>query len=364
LVLGGTGVLGIAVARRLLVAGWEVELAGREQGHVPMELADAGARFVLAERSDADQLQSALGKGADLLVDCLCYTASSATMLLPLLGDATSTVMVSSKAVYVDELGNHSNSTTEPHFAAPIKETQPTLAPRSDLDFDTAEGYGPNKVAAEQVLLDSGRPVTVLRPSKVHGAYARQAREWYFVKRALDRRPAVLLARRGTGVDHTTAAANLAALVEVVASAPGQRVLNIADPDAPSGLDISRVVARRLGHVWDEVLLEEGEAETLGRHPWDRPFPIVLDMTAALALGYEPTGDYASTASDAIDWLVESATYGDGRSVIAGSEEGYFSSMFDYEDEDLYLAEEEGSASRAATQDERARRRLREASAG
>ncbi len=343
LVLGGSGVLGTAVARRLLVAGWDVELAGREPAHLPVELADAGARFVTAERSDPDQLRSALGNGADLLVDCLCYTAAGATMLLPLLGDVTSTVMVSSKAVYVDQFGNHSNSTVEPHFAAPVNETQATLAPRSDVDFDTAEGYGANKVAAEQVLLDSGRPVSVLRASKVHGPRARQAREWYFVKRALDKRPAVLLARRGAGVDHTTAAANFAALVELVAHVPGPRVLNIADPDAPSGLDISRVVARRLGHVWEEVLLEdvehsEVEAEGLGRHPWDRPFPIVLDMTAALTLGYQPVGDYASTVGGALDWLVQSATRRDGRFVIVGSEDGFFAPMFDYEAEDRYLA--------------------------
>jgi nucleoside-diphosphate-sugar epimerase len=350
LVLGGTGALGLAVARRLLSAGWEVELTGRDPAHLPPALADAGARFVRADRSDADQVSSVIGGGADLLVDSLCYTASDATMLLPFLGDVASTVMVSSKAVYVDELGNHSNSPVAPHFAVPITEAQATLAPRGDVDFDTAEGYGPNKIAAERVLLESGRPVTVLRPSKVHGAGARQAREWYFAKRALDNRPAVLLARRGGGVDHTTAAANFAALVEVVAAVPGQRILNIADPDAPSGLDISRVVARRLGHVWDEVLLDEDEvvvrgngeeeraAENLGRHPWDRPFPIVLDMAAALALGYQPVGNYASTAAEAIDWLVESATCQDGRFAIPRSENSFFNSWFDYEGEDRYLA--------------------------
>ena len=72
-------------------------------------------------------------------------------------------------------------------------------------------------MAAEQVLLDSGAPVTVLRPSKIHGAGAPRPREWVFVKRVLDRRPAVLLAR-GAGIDHPTAAANIAALIEVVAA--------------------------------------------------------------------------------------------------------------------------------------------------
>ena len=50
------------------------------------------------------------------------------------------------------------------------------------MDHESREGYGANKVAAEHVLLDSGRPVTVLRPSKVHGAGAARPREWIFVK--------------------------------------------------------------------------------------------------------------------------------------------------------------------------------------
>ena len=68
-----------------------------------------------------------------------------------------------------------------------MPETAPTLAPGSG-DHDSPEGYGPNKVAAERVLLDSGLPVTVLRASKVHGAGARNPREWVFVQRLLDGR--------------------------------------------------------------------------------------------------------------------------------------------------------------------------------
>src|SRR6185503_12258049 len=114
-----------------------------------------------------------------------------------------STVMISSKAVYRDEHGNHSNSDTPPSFGGPVTEEQATVPP-GDMDYDSREGYGANKVAAEGVLLDSGAPVTVVRPSKVHGIGAKPPREWFFVKRALDRRP-LLLAHRGNGVDHPTA---------------------------------------------------------------------------------------------------------------------------------------------------------------
>jgi len=337
LIIGGTGLVGRAAAGRLLAAGWQVDITGRDPAHLPAGLAAAGGRFIAADRDEPDQLLAALGTGADLVVDCICYTARQATGLLPLVPDAGSTVMISSKAVYVDDAGRHCNSAIAPHFGGPVRETQPTMAP-GDRDFNSAERYGANKVAAEQVLLDSGGPVTVLRPSKIHGAGARRPREWVFVKRALDRRPAVLLAHRGAGVDQTTAAANLAALIETVAAAPGQRILNSADPDAPSALDISRAIARQLDHQWDEVLLDDGADAALGRHPWHVPHPIVLDMSAAAGLGYAPEGDYAATVTEAVEWLVGAARGGDGAEFLPGPGDAYFGPMLDYAAEDRYLA--------------------------
>jgi nucleoside-diphosphate-sugar epimerase len=331
LVLGGTGMIGRATALRLLAVGWRVDVTGRDPDHLPADVAAAGGRFVAADRADEAELLAALGDGAELLVDCICFTAADATRLLPLARSAGSTVMISSKAVYVDAAGYHSNSATAPRFDGPIRETQPTLAP-DDGDHQTAEGYGANKVAAEQVLLDSGLPVTVLRASKVHGAGAAQPREWVFVKRALDRRPAVFLARRGADVNHTSAAANIAALIETVAGRPGRRILNSADPDAPSALEISRTIARRLDHDWDEVLLDDEADEALGRTPWDAPHPIVLDLSAAAALGYVPAGDYETTVAEEVDWLVASA---EGR---PPADDPFFAPLLDYRAEDRYLA--------------------------
>jgi nucleoside-diphosphate-sugar epimerase len=337
LIVGGTGMIGRAAARRLLAAGWHVDVTGRNPAHLPADIAAAGGTFVAADRSNSDQLLAALGDSADLLVDCICYTADDARRLLQLVAAAGSTVMISSKAVYADAAGHHSNSATAPHFDGAIRETQPTVAP-GDADYTTAEGYGANKVAAEQVLLDSGGPVTVLRPSKIHGAGALRPREWVFVKRVLDRRPAVFLAHRGAGVDHPTAAANIAALIEVVAQKPGQRILNSADPDGPSALEISRTIARQLDHDWDEVLLDDGADEALGRHPWDAPHPIVLDMTAAIELGYKPVGDYAATVADEVEWLVSAARGGDGAENLPGIDDVFFGPMLDYAAEDRYLA--------------------------
>jgi nucleoside-diphosphate-sugar epimerase len=336
LILGGTGAIGRAVAHRLLAAGWSVDLTGRDPARMPDDLTAVGVRFTPADRDDHTALRAAFGSGADLLVDNVCYTAAQARALVPYAADAGSVVMLSSKAVYVDAAGNHTNSDVPPRFEGPITEAQSTMAPADDIDFGSREGYGANKVAAEHVLLDSGAPVTVIRPSKVHGPGARQPREWVFVKRVLDRRPVVLLANGGRGGDHPSAAANIAALTHVVASNPGRRVVNIADPDHPTAADIASIIANQLHHTWVQMLLDARAPAGLGATPWDTAHPIVLDTTAAHDLGYTPVGDYAATVAAEVSWLVAGAR--GGAEDPPGDNDPYFAPMLDYAAEEAYLA--------------------------
>lgn len=337
LILGGTGMIGRATARHLLEAGWEVDVTGRDPGHLPRDLAEDGVRFHAADRADANAMRAVLGEGADLLVDCVCYTAADARLLLPLAEHATSTALLSSKAVYVDAAGNHANSDAPANYGGPIPETQPTMAP-GDMDYNSREGYGRNKVAAELVARESGLPISILRPSRVHGVGAARPREWAFVRRVLEGRSAVLLAAGGRGVVHPTAAVNIAALIETVAHRPGARVLNVADPDAPSARQIAGIIAQQLGHTWREVLLDDSAPEGLGRTPWDAAYPVVLDMSAALALGYKPVGDYAATVAASIEWLCDAYRSGDPDGQLPSPQDPYFESFFDYGAEDAYLA--------------------------
>ena len=332
-ILGGTGVLGRAIALHLAADGWAVDVTGRDAANMPRELLNSGVTFVTSDRRDRVALARVIGAGADLVVDAACYTAADAQLVLPLIPAVGTYVMLSSKAVYVDAAGNHVNSPTPPSFVGPIREDNPTMRP-SDADADSPEGYGANKVAAEELLLDSGRLVTVLRPSKVHGMGAARPREWMFVKRVLDRRPAVFLANGGDGGDHTTAAVNTAALVAHLATiAPGTRVLNSADPDAPTGLEIARAVAGRMGHKWEEILLDNSHNSALGDHPWNFRPPVVLDTGAATALGYRPVGNYAQTVQLEIDELVSSAAS------RPSPEDRFFAPFLDYAPEDAYLAQ-------------------------
>jgi nucleoside-diphosphate-sugar epimerase len=335
-ILGGTGLLGAATARRLRRSGWQVVVTGRHREHLPSDLTALGVAFAPVERHDLPALYALVGDGPQLLVDCLCYTAADATSLLPLAARAYATVMLSTKGVYADANGNHSNSDVPPRFDGPITEDQTTVAPGSG-DHDSRDGYGANKVAAERVLLDSGLPISILRASKAHGRGTSRPREWVFVRRILERRPTLILANRGAGIDHPTAALNLAALIETVAHQPAARVLNCADPDAPSGLEIARTIADHLGYTWREILLDGNPQPPLGAYPWNTATPIVLDMTAANALGYQPVGTYAQTIVDELDWLVDTARRLGIDAVIGEHEAPFFARFLDYKGEDRFL---------------------------
>lgn len=334
-VLGGNGLIGAAAARGLRDAGWTVTCSGRSERRFPSDLRARGVRFSRSDRYDPQELRQLLRAGADVVVDCVGYTAAHSQLLLDQRDRFGSMVYVSSKAVYVDDHGRHVNSAQPPEFPGPVTEQQATMA-ASAVDYHSPAGYGANKVAAEQLLLDSGLPVSVLRPSCVHGVGAARPREWVFLRRVLDGRDRVLLARGGRGVNHPTAAVNLAELVRVCAESPGARIVNSADPDAPDGLTIARVIAAHLGHRWAEVLLADDAPEGLGDHPWNEVPPIVLDTTAGHALGYVPVGDYAETVTAELDWLVAAAGSGDPERVLPAADDPYYVGLLDYVREDAW----------------------------
>lgn len=336
--LGGTGGIGSAIARRLLDAtedDWRVEVIARHGGPIADDLVDRGATFVPGDRRDGALLREVLRDGADLLVDGVTATGDDAAQLLPYLSDIGSTVLLSTRAVYADEQGRHANSLDKPVFAGPVSEWAPTVAP-GDGDPTSRDGYAANRVAAEQRLLDNGAPVTVLRPSKAYGVGIGRPREWFVVRRALDGRERIALADAGRSVDHTTSADGIADVVRIVADAPDRRILNVGDEPAPSVLEIVRTVAGRMDHVFDEVLLGEDAPAFVGVTPWTTPTPFVLDVSAARALGWTPPS-YGEAVLPEVDWLRETAMSTPAGGDVPWAADPYWERMFDYGPEDAAL---------------------------
>lgn len=228
-VLGVNGLTGRAIAADLADAGHDVVGTGRAPERFPDGLAERGVAFERSDRTDPAGLASTLRGGADVVVDCAGYTAQHARALVAAAGDSVgSIVALSSKAVYVDSQRRHSNSDEAPDFGAPVPESCAVLDPDFSGEYDSREGYGPNKVAMEMALREAGVPVTILRPSRIHGPGAARPREWWVVSRLLRGQRRFPLVDGGRTGNHPTAAANLATLVRTCAEHPGARVLNAA----------------------------------------------------------------------------------------------------------------------------------------
>jgi nucleoside-diphosphate-sugar epimerase len=307
-ILGGTGAIGGATAERLSLDGWTVDVTGRDAAAMPDELRSAGVRFHPLARDQVAGIGRLVGDDTDLLVDLVAYAARDARALLPVMGSVGQTVVISTRAVYVDADGRHINGDEPPRFPVPLPEDNPTLPPAGDdVDPHTRDGYAPSKVAVERTVLDSGLPVTVIRPSKVHGRWARNARTRPFVEAMLRGDARIELADRGRSVDHLTAAANTAALIAAVTRTDrdAQRILNSADPDTPTAEQIVRAIGERLGWTGTIDLHAEpdGVADQRGHHPWLVAHPIVLDTTASTAIGYTPNGDSLDLLMDEVDWV-------------------------------------------------------------
>jgi nucleoside-diphosphate-sugar epimerase len=318
--------VGGAIARALAGDGWEVAVAGRTER-------PARARFdyVALDRDEDGAL--AVANGFDLFVDVIPFEATHAEQLLGL--DVGAIVAISSASVYADEQGRTLDEAQGvddfPEFPVPIPESQPTVEPGD-------ETYSTKKAKLERILLENGRvPAAIVRPCAIYGRDDRMAREWFFVKRALDGRPYVLLTNRGEGQFHTTASENIGELVRLIAARPRTDVFNCGDPDPPKVIEIARAVGESAGHRFTEVLLPDpaGRGE-VGQTPWSAPKPLLVDMAKAeRELGYRPVTTWADALPQQVAWLIEATRDRDWREVLPRGAE-YL--KFDYDPEDALVA--------------------------
>lgn len=335
LLVGGSGQIGTASARRLLARGYDVTIAHRGTRSLSPDLA-ASVASVTLDRSDTDALARA-AKGHDLVLDCIAYGPGDAEVYRGLVGDFGSLVVISTASVYLGSNGTWMDIATGPDdfpvLEVPVTEQHPTVT-------DEREGYSTQKAALERALLDiDGLPVTVLRPGAIHGPESPALREWYFIKRALDDRGRVPLTDRGESRFATTATTVIAELVRLAAEHPAARVLNAADEPGPTALEIGQAVFAHLDHKAEFDLLPREAAGEVGRHPWAVPSPVVLSMQAARdELGYESAGSHRSTIGPAIDWMLGEVADADWRVRFPALADRYgAAAWFDYEAEDSLL---------------------------
>lgn len=336
-VLGGTGQIGSAAARLLARSGFVVTACDRGSRALRPELAELGVRRRVADRHASGELEAALDGGADVLVDTVAFDGDDARQLAGLASVVGSVVVISSASVYRDGRGRTLDEATReeefPVLPVPVSEDHRTVDP-GDATYST------RKVAMENELLASAVPATLIRAGAVHGPFSRHAREWFFLKRALDGRTHVLIDYGGASRFHTVSVENIAQLVRLAAEQPGDRVLNCGDPDPPATVEIAHAAWTHAGREPPiEVLLAgAAEPEECGATPWSLPHPFVLDTTAAeKEVGYLPATTYAHSVGATFDWLENEVAPGDWRALLPQLA-AYPWNLFDYEAEDRFLA--------------------------
>jgi nucleoside-diphosphate-sugar epimerase len=335
LVLAGAGSLGPATAERLAAAGWGVTLG--VQAHGQPAVATPGIAVVPLDSRRPDNLVEAIGAGVDALIDLTSRTAADAQRVLRLEGRLGAVIALSTASVYTDHhervLGERfQHLLSFPELPVPVREDQPVVSPAN-------QNYAARKIAMERLYLQASRvPVTILRPRAIQGPGVTKPIEWHFLKRMLDRRPVIIHAFRGENAFHTASLANVSQLIRLAAERPGTRVLNCADPDAPTPRDVTRAVATAVGVEATELLLPgPPPAPGVGDTPCTLPRPFVLDLTAVeRELGYRPVTTYVESVAETCTWLRRITKDRDWRAALP--QLAHDSGAFDYVAEDTALA--------------------------
>ncbi|MFD8727036.1 NAD-dependent epimerase/dehydratase family protein [Streptomyces sp. NPDC059611] len=335
-VLGATGQIGRAAVSALAGDGWQVTAVSRGGGRD--ERWDDGVRTLALDRDEEGALEKALGEGCDVLVDLVAFDGTHARQLASLAGRAGSAVVISSGAVYEDDRGRSFDTQSEadgfPRYPVPLPESRRTVEPGEAT-------YGTRKVLLERELLAVGDalPVTLLRAGAVHGPYCRTPRELYFVKRLLDGRRRRVLAYGGESRFHPLHVANAAELIRLAARRPGSRVLNAADPQAPTVAEIGTAIDEVLGRETETVLVDGPAPEGgVGDTPWSGAHPVVYDMTAAeRELGYRPVTGYVESLPETVEWLAGELAGRDWREAFPKMARNYGEALFGYAAEDAWL---------------------------
>lgn len=326
IIIGG-GQIGCGLARVFENAGWDSQVVSRSTPVLPV------TGHIVADRTDFKAFQSAIGDGADVLIDTIAFDAPDAIQLLAFEDRVDMFIGVSSASVYCDDGGRTLDEAAQNGFPAlpeKVTEEQSTVAAGP-------ETYSTRKIAMEESLLASNHTKTaIIRPCAIYGSGCRHPREWWFVKRLLDGRGKIPLLH-GSSRFQTSAVENIAGLILQLAENETGGVFNAPDPDSPSVQEIGQVIVDQMGKDVEFIDVDAALTSTVGRTPWSIPKHFTISDAKARCIGYQPAGKYAGLTGPYLDWLAAQSTakWEDQFPQLAA----YPFDLFDYQAEDQYFSD-------------------------
>jgi nucleoside-diphosphate-sugar epimerase len=295
-IIGGTGQIGLAIARLLVSLNWDVKLVSRTTGSEV-----GGVRQAVSDARDIETLRGVIGSNTDLLLSCVAFDAADAECLAAAGRNAGRILAISSASVYRDSAGRTLDEAGQcgfPKFQNPLTESSLTVE-------SGPETYSTRKIAMERRLIETAScQVTILRPCAIHGPESKHAREWWFVKRLLDGRKAIPLAYGGRSQFQTTSVAAISEAILRAYKGELPIIANVSDSDCPSVIEIGHAIMQIMNKQAELVGLADDTSypPKLGATPWSIPRPMIC---SAVATG---KARYAEAVAPAVEWLVANVT--------------------------------------------------------
>lgn len=155
LYIGGTGTISTSCVRLSVESGMDVSVLNRGNNSAQRDLPN-GVTWVTGDVTDDDSLLAAIGDDTfDSVVNFLSYDADDVARMVKIFAGRTKQyVHISSGSIYA-----------RPVQQSPISESTP-IGPNAVLPYAQAKWRA--EVALQQALIDSGFPVTIVRPSHTY----------------------------------------------------------------------------------------------------------------------------------------------------------------------------------------------------
>ena len=330
LVIGGTGPTGPHVVNGLIARGYRVAIFHRgthESDEIPAEV-----EHIHGDPHFAGTIAEALGsREFDLVVAMYGRTRLLARHLQGRAGRF---------------VGVGSMSGTRGHFASgslfptglpvPTDESAPVVR---------AEGEPDGKFAwriaeTEREILECHPTGTVLRYPIIYGPNQLLPWDWCLIRRALDRRPFVVLPDAGLRLITRGYSVNMAHAVLCAVDRPeaaAGKVFNCADDRQLTLHQMAELVARAVGHQWEIVGLPAALAMPAWPMIYTDPrgsFHRLYDTGAVKRdLGYRDVVPAVDAVGATVRWYV------DRRDTLAAKIESRLGDPFDYDAEDRLVAD-------------------------
>lgn len=285
LIIGGTGLTGPFVVRRLVEQGHELSLFHRGGSRIdlPMEV-----QHIFGDRN---KLQGFVDEfrdfGPEIVVHMIATSEAHALNVMAVFrGIARRIVAISSQDVY-HAYGRLIGIEPGPLDRTPVSEDDPvrtSLYPYRDRATDADHPlYNYDKILVERTILGSPKlPGTILRYPMVYGPRDRQHRLFRYLKRMDDGRPAIILDQGMAGWRWTKGYAENVAMAVVLAVTDDRasgRVFNVGEPDALSEADWVRAIGSAAGWKGRVVVLPSDRLPLSMRPEMDTDQDLVTDTS-------------------------------------------------------------------------------------